>query len=60
MHYRLLSTGKENTKRMNLGALSGYVKNFDAHPNCEIFLIEVPHGYVQQTKDFLKRWNETK
>lgn len=55
MNYRLLSTGKEKRIIMNLGALSGYVKSVDSHPNAEVFLLEVPHGYVSQTKDFVKR-----
>jgi len=58
--YRLISTGEERRTGMSLGALSGYIKSFDSHPNCEIFLIEVPHGYVQKTKDFLKKLGETK
>ena len=57
--YRLLSTGDEKTIRMNLGAFTAHFKSFDSHPNCEIFLIEVPHGYVKKVKDFLKRRSET-
>ena len=60
IHFRLLSTNEETIQRMNLGALTTYFKNIDRHPNTQIYLIEVPHGYVQKTKDFLKRLSETK
>lgn len=58
--FRLLSTGEEKRIGMSLGALTLYIKNIERHPNSEVILIEVPHGYVQKTKDFLKRLSETK
>ena len=60
MHYRLISTGEEKRMGMNLGALSGYVKSTDKHWNAEVFLLEVPHKYVQETKDFVKRFLASK
>ena len=55
MTYRLHSTGEEKRIGMNLGALTGYVKSFENHWNAEVIKIEVPHGWVQKTKEFLRK-----
>lgn len=60
LHYRLLSTKEERSHIVNINALSGYVKSYDKHPNCEVFLLEVPYGYVKQTRDFVKKHNQRK